>query len=241
MGDPSTSFGLNKFNPSLVPSWETDPQTKLSYLQWLQAGRTLNERYLQYSSFSGADCRCAIWIPPTKNRLTGTYKLWSELQTITISSERPAGPVRTLGRAAVRDYVRGVRTIAGTMIFSVLDRDVFAEVYQQTDAEGRSEYPLYVDEIPNFNIIITATNEMGMQATAVVIDCILTNFGTTFSIDDIMLESTYTYVAKYVHPFVNRSNWRSELANIVSKFDGNDQKLSLLLMEQEARISLLGS
>jgi hypothetical protein len=238
----NTGYGENLIPPTLP---DFDEAHRKAYKEWLMAGRVANTRYLQYNSFSGADIKAAVYIPPAKavedpndpqiGTDTGKFKVWAELQTLTVSSERPPGPVRTLGFANVRDYVRGVRTIAGSLIFTVFDRDVFADIYQKSPHESLSEYPLYVDEIPQFNIIVTATNEMGVSAGAAIMGVTLTNYGTTYSIDDLMLEATYTYVAKYVHPFMNPSNWRQELSKVVSQV----QRRQIAISQAARRISRL--
>jgi hypothetical protein len=204
-----------------------------AYRNWLISQGILTEAGLKYNSFSGVDIKAAIWIPPHRGNATGSFKTWAELQTLTVSSERPPGPARVLGSAAPRGYVRGVRTIAGSMIFTVLDRDVFAETYQRYEGENPEEYPAFVDQIPPFHVIIDATNEIGFAAGSAIIGVVLSNFGTTYSVDDLMLEATYTYVAQYVHPFVNMEKWRSELASEVSKIEAmNASAASRLYKEQ---------
>lgn len=210
-------WGLNK-----VDQGEAEA-ISASFDNWLKAGRNVSHpRYLEYNSFSGSDIKAAVWVPPNpiSGRREGSYKLWAELQTITVSSARPPGAVRALGLAGVRDYIRGVRTIAGSMIFTVFNRDVFYELYQKSSKESPAEHPIFVDMIPPFHVLIDANNEMGSSATASILDITLSNYGTTYSIDDLMLESTYSYVAKYVTPLAIKDGWHSGLAQAVSKMDG---------------------
>jgi hypothetical protein len=226
MSRSKDSFGLNILDPANI--WTTNPGGgRDAWKSWLQRGRKVpSEAYLMYNSFSGIDCRAAIWIPPNKFHPQGTYKVWAELQTVTISSERPAGPVRCLGIAGVRDHVRGVRTIAGSLIFTVLDVDIFLDILHPDGREAPAEYPIFVDMIPPFHIILNARNEMGSAAGLSIIDCTLTNLGQTFSVDDLLLEATYTYVAKYVTPFMNKSGWQAGLAQAISNIDSGVEKTS---------------
>jgi hypothetical protein len=225
MGDRVSAggFGRNLLSPAAIREISDDPVKRDSWLRWLAAGQggTKDPRLLRYNSFSGADMKAAIWIPPHKDNVSGSYKIWGELQTITVSSERPAGPVRSCGVAAVRGHVSGVRTIAGSMIFTVLDKDVFADVYQKYETESDARYPMYVDQIPPFHVIVHASNEYGFHASSGIVGIRLTNFGTTYSIEDLMTEATYTYVARYVHPFVNPKEWRTGLAEAVSRIEGS--------------------
>ena len=106
------------------------------------------------------------------------------------------------------------------MIFSVLDRDVFADFYAKNyDREAPADYPCFVDMIPEFHIVISALNEFGSSASCAIMGVTLTNMGTTYSIDDLMLEATYTYVARFVHPFMDRTAWRSEMYKFVWNVD----------------------
>jgi hypothetical protein len=216
----TSRFGTNYLGPSTIQS--TDAASKAVYERWLHSMGALDGQGLRFNSFSGVDIKTAVWIPPAHDADPGSFKTWGELQTLTVSSERPAGPVRVLGAAAPRGYVRGVRTIAGSMIFTVLDRDVFADIYKGYEGENPDQFPSFVDQIPPFHIIIDATNEMGFAAGSAIIGATITNFGTTYSVDDLMLEATYTYVAQYVHPFVNMSTWRQGLAAEVSKLSALD-------------------
>jgi len=211
-------------DPADLPS--VDPSALAEWQRWIAMGSKGTAGYLEYNSFSGVDIHAAVWMPPNSQRKSGTYKQFGSIQTITISSERPSGPVRCLGFAGARGYVRGVRTIAGSLIFTVLDRDVFAEVYQQSDNESIEEFPLFVDQIPTFHIVATAANEMGFTSSLSIIECTLTNFGMTLSVDDLMIEQSFTYVARYVSPFMNKGSWRAGLAGAVSRIQYKMQPLS---------------
>jgi hypothetical protein len=169
-------------------------------------------------AFTGADISCAVVFPkPTKADLIRagldpdveypTLKQFAELQTLTISSARSVTAVRRLGEAHVHKYIRGPRTIAGSMIFTNFNRDVFTDFYRLHPGDSFLDQavPFHVDQIPEFHIIISAANEMGTFANMALINVTLTNFGTTMSIHDLMLESTYTYVAQMMFPFVSNT------------------------------------
>lgn len=68
------------------------------------------------TSFSGADLM-----------VTFANKVIGELQQISWSIEREKAPVFTLGSPDARSFSRGKRGIAGTLIFSVFDRDALIE------------------------------------------------------------------------------------------------------------------
>jgi len=99
--------------------------------------------------------------------------------------------------------VKGSRTVAGSMVFTVLNRDVWANLFQLDKSEALSHNPYTVDQIPPFNITITAINEQpGYACSQAILGVRLCNFGTTYSVDDLILESTYSYQAEAITPFL---------------------------------------
>ena len=157
------------------------------------------------ASFAGADVQATCFIPTGAGRASirkTSFKRFGELQTITISSNRGVFPIRALGEHWVRDYVKGTRTFAGSLIFSVLERDVFGELYQVDKREGIHPYLPFVDQLPPFTIGLNAVNERGDAASMFIYGVTLSNFGQTFSIDDLFVETSYSYVAKWVTPFL---------------------------------------
>jgi hypothetical protein len=179
-------------------------------------------------AFTGADMTCAVLFPqPTKEQLIRaglnpdtykypTLKTFAELQTLTVSSARSVTAIRRLGEAHVHKYVKGGRTIAGSMIFTNFNRDVFADFYRlhPSDVFTNSSIPFHIDQLPEFHIIISAANEYGTFANMALINVTLTNFGTTMSIHDLLTESTYTYVAQLMFPFVSQS---LDFSNIINR------------------------
>lgn len=77
-----------------------------------------------YTSFSGAD------IVATITPLGGRPIVFGEIQTISYSIYRPTRPVYALGRINPKGVVRGQRTIAGSLIFTVFDRHVLKQVME---------------------------------------------------------------------------------------------------------------
>lgn len=194
----------------------------------------------QGSSFSGSDITATIVMPMPVIKPKGgpdalgpyvprqSVLVTGEMQTITISSARSISPVRTLGTVAPQGYTRGARTIAGTMIFSNLLKDSFIEHYQQGRDNGETDFDsFFVDQIPSFSIVITAANEYGAVANSVIKGITISNFGTTMSVDDMYMESTYTYVAEEFWPFVKDS---ATVKRLLSEVTANERKASAVAM-----------
>lgn len=68
-------------------------------------------------SYSGADCRAYAFFPDDPGNMVDL----SSLATISISVHEAKSPVRRLGERGVRGYTKGIRTIAGSMVFLVIE------------------------------------------------------------------------------------------------------------------------
>jgi len=73
--------------------------------------------------------------------------------------------------------------------------------------------PWYADQIPPFDIVLAAANEYGAQATMRLFGVELLNENSGVSIDDIVTEQQYTYIARSITPwtFDQNSNDRINL------------------------------
>lgn len=154
--------------------------------------------------YTGADIRAVMYMPlyGARNKSSQKFKVFADLQTISISRTRSVSPVRVLGRADPIGYTRGARTIAGTMVFAVITKDAFNEIYDVSVAESlmSSSTGFVADQLPPFSVVIVASNEHGGVAMQILHGITLTNYGTTYSVNDMYTEATYTYVATQLTP-----------------------------------------
>lgn len=65
----------------------------------------------------------------------------------------------------------------------------------------------YTDQLLPFNIDIIAANERGNGMKKMVVGCEVLNEGSGVSVDDLVIEESYTFVARYV------TRWASVLTN----------------------------
>ena len=164
------------------------------------------DMYGIYNSFSGADIVAYIHIPPQStagndiarptNQTDAVVGVLGNIQTISYSTFREVIPVRSLGRTYADGYTRGPRTIAGTLIWTVLDQYVLAEALRNSVTDNFDASTILVDQLPPFNVIITFNNEYGDVATMGIYGIRIVNEGATFSIDDMITEQTNTYIAQ---------------------------------------------
>lgn len=142
-------------------------------------------------SFSGCDMVATILIPSLGN----TPYAIGELQTISYSIHMDRQPVRSIGDINVKDYVMGPRTIAGSLVFAVFNKHFANRILKDVSNSVSSGYAFLIDEIPPFNIVISAANEYGVRSKMVIYGVRLVNEGQVMSINDIYTENTYQFVA----------------------------------------------
>jgi hypothetical protein len=148
---------------------------------------------LVYNTYAGTDIVAEILLP-TGERLT-----LGELQTISYSIHRENTPVRLLGHVSPSGFVKGPRTIGGSLIFTVFNFYAFYRIGQFKAAIGTGLYPL-ADMLPPFDIVITFSSEVGSLSKMKIYGVTIVDEGQTMSVDDLITEQTYTYMARGIQP-----------------------------------------
>ncbi len=152
-----------------------------------------------FNSYSGVDIMAELIVQGEDKPLT-----LGELQTISYSIHRENKPVRTIGRASAHGFVKGPRTIAGSMIFTVFNSYAFYRLKQYKDlvygtGTNKKLYPL-ADMLPPFDICFTYANEYGSFSRMRIYGVTIIDEGGTMSVDDLITEQTYTYMARGIQP-----------------------------------------
>jgi hypothetical protein len=145
-------------------------------------------------------------------------KIAADIQTLSISSTTSLAPVRKVGEAKATSYGKGARTFAGTMVFTIIEKDPFQVIFG-VDAVNNSlsvDGHWHIDQMPPFDAIIIAANETGGTAIQIIHGIVFSHWGTTYSIDDVFIESTYTYVADHVTPFLYNPLESTNMYDILS-------------------------
>lgn len=70
--------------------------------------------------------------------------------------------------------------------------------------------PWYTDQIPPFNIVLLAVNELGHQAKMEVFGVEILNEGYAISVDEMSSELQTTYIARMIFPWTFVGNKRSD-------------------------------
>lgn len=162
-----------------------------------QSLKPLTDYPVVYNSYAGTDIVATILVPNEKTDLT-----LGELQTISYSIHRENTPVRTLGSVNPAGFVKGPRTIAGSLIFTQFDEYAFYRLQQYKEMMRHNLFPL-ADMLPPFDVILTFSNEMGLVSKFKIYGVTIVDEGGTMSVDDLVSEQTYTYMARGIQPLIN--------------------------------------
>lgn len=173
-----------------------------------------------YDVYSGADIKAVVHIPTDflpidkANEEKGTGQLnkteysskpavLGDIQTLSYSIYREKYPVRTIGMGYPKSFTRGPRTISGTMIFTMFNKQVLYDLMKRIAPDTSSDLstPL-IDQLPRFDITITFANEYGAASTLVIYGVEIISEGITMSIEDFFTENVVQYIAQDIRPML---------------------------------------
>ncbi len=176
---------------------------------------------IRYNSYAGVDIVAQIVLPGQGPLIIG------ELQTISYSIHRENTPVRTLGHVNPRGFLKGPRTIAGSLIFTVFDEYTFYRIDEYRRAVEANFFPLS-DMLPPFDVSITFANEYGVTSTMKIFGLTIVDEGQTMSVDDLITEQTYTYMARGIQPITryNRRDGIETNPNLSTGSTGNPARFN---------------
>lgn len=146
-----------------------------------------------YNSYSGTDIVAQIVLPNEEPLLLG------ELHTISYSIHRENTPVRFLGHTSPSAFVKGPRTIAGSLIFTVFNNYAFYRTKHMQNAIRHALYPV-ADMLPPFDVVLTFANESGVFSKMKIYGITIVDEGGAMSVDDLVTEQTYSYMARGIQP-----------------------------------------
>lgn len=145
-----------------------------------------------------------------------TTKVLAELQTISISTYREKSAVRACGTVGVKGYTRGPRTVAGTMIFTVFDRNALFELLETSSYDADDQFQSAIkDQLPPIDMTIAFANEYGALSRMTLYGVEFISEGQTMSIEDIILEDVCQFVARDVDPMTPVVNDQGEPYNVI--------------------------
>lgn len=162
-----------------------------------------------YETFSGTDTIAFIMLPNTTPIVLGT------LTTLSYSTYREKKPVNILGKINVNGYTRGVRTVAGTMIFTLINQHWVNELVKEVKSL-ESFHSIKGDELPLFDIMLISANEYGSVVKGFIYGVDIVGDGGIISVEDMFSENTINYVARDidllndVNPLIHELSMRGQ-------------------------------
>lgn len=163
-----------------------------------------------YKTFSGTDSLAFMLLPDCKPILLGS------LTTVSYSMYRDKKPVTLIGKINVSGYTRGMRVIAGTMIFTLINQHLTKDLVDQVDY--LSEHgKIKADELPLFDIMIISANEYGASTRMMIYGVDITDDAQVLSVQDLFTENTFNFVARDLDEFTAYKGTISSSSNRSAK------------------------
>lgn len=147
-----------------------------------------------YKTFSGTDALAFMILPECQPILLGS------VTTISYSMYRDKKPVTLIGKVNVSGYTRGMRVIAGSLVFTLINQHLTKDIHDQVgylSAHGKVK----ADELPMFDIMIICANEYGKATRMMIYGIDITDDSQVLSIQDTIIENTFNFVARDVDEF----------------------------------------
>ena len=143
---------------------------------------------------------------PTIQQLDGLVFELGTVQTISCQAHRPKAAVRSLGNSFTKGYTRGPRTIAGSMIFTVLNQHSLRDICRQMEkaiTSGGISSTFLPDQILPIDLTFLMVNEYGNISRMALYGVEFLNNGQTMSIEDLLLEEVLQFVALDMDPLAD--------------------------------------
>lgn len=179
------------------------------------------------------------------NKISASMPI-AEIQTLAWSIYREKNPIRTLGSVYPRDYVRGPRTIAGTMVFTLFDKSALHDLLvlglnpystgTKADRDYYKDTTALIDQLPPLDFSIVGDNEYGKSMHMNLWGIDFMNDGGTFSIEDLYTETVIQYVARDIDlPRPSASRELDVLTNLLTRGPKTASELYRNSMSAEER------
>jgi len=169
-------------------------------------------------SFSGSDCKAYAYY----NKQKAIHL--DNISTVSISVHEAKAPVRRLGFMAPVGYTRGIRTIAGSLVFTIVGSEHPLEYLRKTDNRGVR----YHSEDPNnsrknpvrlspFNLMLLYKTELphSVGSKLVLKGVEFLNEGLVTSVNDLISEIVLQFVALDIDEFDLKDDQTSYYKNVV--------------------------
>lgn len=159
-------------------------------------------------SYSGADCRVYV------SEENGKVSSLTSLSTASVSVHEAKAPVRTLGRRSIVGFTESIRTIAGSLVFVLVNDHPLAHLENQKiknknwskDRENNAIRRLstLLNPIDLYFVYKTEISKQNSQGEMWIKGVRFINEGIVTSVNDMVTEIVMQFVAEDVQPFIER-------------------------------------
>lgn len=177
-------------------------------------------------SYSGADCRVYV------SEYSGELSSLRSLSTASISVHEAKAPVRTLGRRSVVGFTESIRTIAGSLVFVLVNDNPLGHLISQKETNvnwsndegfdgityrkktfpersavslsGPQKLSTLLNPIDLYFVYKTEISKQNSQGEMWVKGVRFINEGIVTSVNDMVTEIVMQFVAEDVQPFIER-------------------------------------
>jgi hypothetical protein len=239
MSTQSSGYSINYTQPSLAPESGLSFQKQTEDFQGYLNNQTIafkeeadNEAETAYQE-STEFIRSMTSKQEEKRKqleeLNKSMCVLGSLHTISYSSFREKFAVRSLGAVASKGYTHGPRTIAGTMVFNVLQSHelykLADDLTQQEKGEEhkKSLHPgsVMLDQIEPFNLMLLFANEFGVYSSLHLFNVTIQTEGQSMSVDEVVTQNQMNFYALEMLPMTSLGNL----------FESSEQMISQLINE----------
>lgn len=178
-------------------------------------------------TFSGTDIKVYAIVDPlaasaSMGNVKDIYKELAEISTISYSSYREKEMVKSLSYSSAKGFTRGIRTVAGTMVFTVFHKAVLNEIVKRgVDNNSLDERFIMVDQLPPLDIFITFQNEVGRPSKLMIFGVEFLNEGQVMSVNDLITENSVNFLARHVSPLTSVDSRYPSIEDMVTSYQTN--------------------
>lgn len=137
-------------------------------------------------------------LPILTNSNSKVFTSFSGIDIIATINTKRVGEIQGISYSINRTSFRKTnnKKITGTMIFILFDRHALASCLNVTP----NQISCAID-VPPFDIELTGINELGNAMYMKILGCQITSEGQSITVDDIINEQIFTYIAKDITPW----------------------------------------
>lgn len=128
------------------------------------------------------------------------------LSVLAISEHCDTYPVTSLGNKGIDGFTRGHALTAGSLGFTVFDRDPWWDIIAKFDQWVGNDVTRSITRphnLPPFDIIISFANDKGQTADLVLRSVVILDGSQTMGVDTIKMTQAYSFICKGVTTFLS--------------------------------------